>query len=93
VTKSQRLVRTAKNSLRWLWFKRSSVPILDIPVPWPLPYGGIFLAYGDVVGFGVVGSTFLGKYENIGEWKFVQKYLRPGMCVWTSAPTRDSLQY
>jgi FkbM family methyltransferase len=77
---SQQFARAAKRSLKWLWFKRSSVPILDIPIPSPLPYGGIFLAYGDVMGLSVVGSTLLGKYENKEEWKFVQKYLRPGMC-------------
>jgi SAM-dependent methyltransferase len=66
--------------LRWLWFKRSGIPILNSPLPWRLPFGGWFFAYGDAVGFNVASATFKKEYENLGEWKFLARFLKQGMC-------------
>jgi FkbM family methyltransferase len=62
-----------------MWYMRDRIPVLNFPVPWRLPYGGWFLAYGDVVGFGVVARSFLHRYYDLGEWKFISRYLEAGM--------------
>jgi FkbM family methyltransferase len=69
-----------KKFAAWLWFFRGRLNVFDVPMPWPLPYGGIFLSHGDVMGLGVVRATFKKEYENVGEWKFLARYLREGMC-------------
>ncbi len=63
-------------ALRRLWFLRSRFFLLNFPFPCRLPYGGWWLAYGDVMGL----SVFSTRYEE-GEWRFVSRLLRPGMTV------------
>ena len=60
---------------RLLWYCRSRFSFLDFPIPCRLPYGSWFLARGDESG---LIAFFRLPYEK-KEWKFLQKFLKPGM--------------
>ena len=74
-----------KKILRSIWFGRSK--FLNIPLPCFLPFGKLFLAYGDEIG----ASIFLKKYEN--EWKIMPKILKEGMVFLILALTKDFILY
>jgi len=59
---------------RYMWRFRAKI-FLDFPLPCFLAYGSLCLAYGDGM-----GATFFFKrpYEE-NEWRFISKFLKPGM--------------
>jgi len=63
------------------WYQRGKVPLLRMPIPWRLPYGGWFLAHGDAMGARIVGYHLAGHPYEEGHWKFVRDYLDAGMVV------------
>jgi len=76
----QRLFWTPlKRMMELLWSARSRLPYLDFPIPWRLPYGGWFLAYGDAMGARVCGYKLARRPYEENEWKFVSRFLKPGM--------------
>jgi FkbM family methyltransferase len=44
-----------------------------------LPYGGWFLAYGDAMGARIAGYSLARTPYEEGQWRFVSRFLRPGM--------------
>lgn len=68
-----------KRMFIFLWFSRSKIPFLNFPIPVPLPYGGWFLCYGDVMGASVFLYKFTRERYEENYWKFVQQFLKPGM--------------
>lgn len=72
------LAKLAKRALKWLWFSRSRWSVLNLPIPCPLPYGGWWLAYGDLMGLEVLWG-----HERCeeGGWRFVSRFVTSGMTV------------
>lgn len=64
-----------------LWYARSRLLPFDVPIPVRLPYGGWFLAYGDAMGARVAGYRLARSPYEQAQWRFVARFLRPGMVV------------
>jgi len=68
-----------KRTGEFLWYSRSWVPFLNFPIPWRLPYGAWFLAYGDAMGASIFGYKLARRPYEEGQWKFVSRFLKSGM--------------
>jgi len=68
-----------KRTGEFLWYSRSRFPFLNFPIPWRLPYGAWFLAYGDAMGARVCGYNIARRPYEENQWKFVSRFLKPGM--------------
>lgn len=67
--------QTFKKIIQYIWFLRGRFPFLNFPLPCFLPFGSLYFAYGD--GMGLI-FFFKRPYEE-NEWRFVYKFLKPGM--------------
>ena len=50
-----KLIARTKRGIELIWYSRSRLGFLNVPIPWRLPYGGWFLAFGDSMGARVCG--------------------------------------
>lgn len=66
-----------KKVVQYIWFLRSRFPILNFPLPCFLPFGSLYLAYGDGMGL----MFFFRRPFEEKEWRFIYKYLKQGMTV------------
>ena len=76
-----RIRRVAARALRdplqrRLYLKRAWDAVSPVPLPWRLPYGGVWLARRDVIGTAVVAGGY-----HQWEWQVVSRIVRPGMTV------------
>lgn len=76
--RDRRLVRNVKRTLEKIWYLRSRHRALNLPIPWRLPYGGWFMAYGDTIGARVAGYKLSQTPYEEGQWKLVSRALGPG---------------
>lgn len=70
-----------KSLIRGVWYSRSRFRFLDFAVPCRLPDGGVFLAHGDTMGWGIFSRRLpgvKGSYEE-SDRKFVLRFLGEGM--------------
>jgi FkbM family methyltransferase len=79
-------IRTAeklKEFARILWCARSRVPLLGFSIPCRLKDGSRFLVHADAIGWRIFAGTlpFRKRTYEAGEWKFVSRFLKPGMKV------------
>jgi FkbM family methyltransferase len=65
---------TLKKIAYSIWHSRAKL-FLDFPIPCILPFGSIYLAYGDGMGF----MLFLKRPYEEKELKYVSEFLKPGM--------------
>lgn len=68
-----------KRTAEFVWCTRSRFSLLNVPVPWRLPYGAWFLAYGDTMGARICGYHLSRRPYEEGQWKFVCRFLKTGM--------------
>src|SRR2546426_8738584 len=73
------LLYRVKRGLELIWYCRSRLGYLNVPIPWRLPYGGWFFAFGDAMGARVCGYRLAGHPYEEGQWRFVLRFLRSGM--------------
>ena len=78
----QAMAKLFRRFLSWVWYARNSIPLLNFPIPWRLPYGGWFLVYPDEMGLGLIPKRPWNKlsssYEE-GEWRFLLRFIKQGM--------------
>ncbi|MBV9764776.1 MAG: FkbM family methyltransferase [Acidobacteriaceae bacterium] len=75
-------VTELKRFCRGLWCARSRVSLLNAGVPCRLADGSRFLAHGDIIGWNVLTSSIRRRASYYtGEWRFVSRFLKPGMTV------------
>jgi FkbM family methyltransferase len=66
---------TFKKIVQYIWFLRGKIPFLNFPLPCILPFGSLYLAYGDGMGLMFFSHR---PYEK-NEWQFISRFLKPGM--------------
>jgi len=74
-----KLIARTKRGIELIWYSRSRLGFLNVPIPWRLPYGGWFLAFGDSMGARVCGYRLAEHPYEEGPWHFVWRFLQPGM--------------
>lgn len=71
--------RAALRGIARAWLARSRWAWTDVPIPWRLPFGGWFLAHGDLMGLNVAAYRFTrAPFEN-ATWRYVERQLGAGM--------------
>ncbi len=64
-----------------LWITRGRLPLLNLPIPWRLPYGSFILLYPDEMGFNLLPRPWkprVSTYEE-NDWRFINRFIKQGM--------------
>jgi FkbM family methyltransferase len=72
------MIKAIKSGLRWLWFARQRIPLLNFPFPIRLPYGAWFLAYPDHMGISLLPRLIRNTPYEQGERVLVSRIVKPG---------------
>jgi hypothetical protein len=74
------------------WYFRGRIPLLNLPLPTILPFGGLFLLYPDEMGLNLFLQSLKSHYYEEGKCRFILGFVKQGMICFDMVPIRGFIR-